>query len=92
MIDEMTYAFDSPVSVSKVLIIILLSRDPKKMRGAEQGPQKAEMRRGFSALSSPSFALSMPWDGLPKLSVSITYKTLRGTPNTRVSHTKLQPL
>ena len=51
MIDEMTYAFDSPGSVSKVLIITLLSRDPKKMRGAEQGPQKTEMcRAGFYAL------------------------------------------
>jgi hypothetical protein len=40
MIDEMTCAFDSPGSVSKVLIIILLSRHPKKMRGAEQGAAK----------------------------------------------------
>ena len=53
MIDEMTCAFDSLGSVSKVLIIILLSRVPKKMRGAEQGPQKTEMCRGFSALISP---------------------------------------
>jgi len=60
MIDEMTCAFDSPGSVSKVLIIILLSRDPKKMRGAEQGPQKTEMRRSFSALSSRSGWLRSP--------------------------------
>jgi len=35
MIDEMM--LDSPGSVSKVLIITLLSRDPKKMRGANTG-------------------------------------------------------
>ena len=27
----------------------------KRCEGAEQGPQKTEMRRGFSALSSPSW-------------------------------------
>jgi len=53
MIDEITCAFDSPGSVSKVIIIILLFRDPKKMRGAEQGSQTTEMCRGFSALSRP---------------------------------------
>jgi len=35
MIDEMM--LDSPGSVSKVLIITLLSRNPKKMRGADTG-------------------------------------------------------
>jgi len=40
MFDEMTCAFDSPGSVSKVFIVNFLSRDSKKMRGAEQGPKE----------------------------------------------------
>jgi hypothetical protein len=37
MIDEMICAFDSPGSVSAVLIIALLSRDPTTARGADTG-------------------------------------------------------
>jgi hypothetical protein len=51
MIDEMMYPFDSPGSVSKVLIITLLSRDPKKMRGANTGhKQRKCAARVFYAL------------------------------------------
>ncbi len=35
MIDEMTLVFDSPGSVSRVFIIVLLSRDPANARGAD---------------------------------------------------------
>ena len=36
----MTCAFDSPGSVSKVLMISLLSRDPKKDARGKTGPAK----------------------------------------------------
>jgi hypothetical protein len=51
MIDEMICAFDSPGSVSKVLIITLPSRNPKKMRGADTGhKQRRCAARVFYAL------------------------------------------
>ena len=50
MIDEMTCAFDSPGSVSKVFIIILLSRDPKKdARGTTGAAKDGDVPRGFGS-------------------------------------------
>jgi len=49
MIDEMTCAFDSPGSVSKVLIVTLLSRDPIKMRGADRGRKDGDVPRVFGS-------------------------------------------
>ena len=40
MIDEMICAFDSPGSVSAVLIIALLFRESDKLRGADTGHQQ----------------------------------------------------
>jgi len=51
MIDEMICAFDSPGSVSKVLIIALLSRDPTNARGADTGAtNNGNVPRGFCTL------------------------------------------
>ena len=50
MIDEMTCAFDSPGSVSTVLIIILLSRDPKKdARGRTAAVKDGDVPRVFGS-------------------------------------------
>jgi hypothetical protein len=50
MIDEMTCAFDSPGSVSKVLIIILLSRDPKEdARGRTGAAKDGDVPRVFGS-------------------------------------------
>lgn len=46
MIDEMICAFDSPGSVSAILIIDLLFRNPTNMRGAATGHQQ----RKYAAL------------------------------------------
>jgi len=51
MIGEMMCAFDSPGSVSKVLIIALLSREPRCE--VQTGAAKTEMCRGFSGLAQP---------------------------------------
>jgi hypothetical protein len=51
MIEEMIWAFDSPGSVSKVLIVALLSVDPMMMRGADRGhKQRKCAARVFFAL------------------------------------------
>jgi hypothetical protein len=47
----MMLAFDSPGSVSKVLIIDLLSTDPRRMRGATRATNNGNVPRGSSALS-----------------------------------------
>jgi hypothetical protein len=51
MIEEMIWAFDSPGSVSKVLIVALLSVDPMMMRGADRATNNGNVPRGSSALS-----------------------------------------
>jgi hypothetical protein len=51
MIDEMIWAFDSPGSVSAVLIIALLFRDPRSARGADIGhKQRKYAARVFYAV------------------------------------------
>ena len=41
------YALDSPGNVSKVLIVVVLSRDDRTMRGAKQESQKRRCAAGF---------------------------------------------
>jgi hypothetical protein len=60
MIDEMTCAFDSPGSVSKVLIVTLLSRDPKRCEGQNRDRKRRRCAAGFRLLVARSGWLRSP--------------------------------
>ena len=51
MIDEIIWAFDSPGSVSAVLMFALLLKDLEGLRGANKATNNGNMPRGFSTLS-----------------------------------------
>jgi hypothetical protein len=56
MIDEMICAFDSPGSVSAVLIIALLFRESDKCARGRYGPPTTEMcRAGFTLSGAPNW-------------------------------------
>jgi hypothetical protein len=81
MIDEMTVVFDSPGNVSKVFIIALLSRDPRKREGQTPGhKQRKCAARVFYALGRSELVGCGVRLGHPMAATSLQAENARAMP------------